>query len=410
MMPEKWAGRMRFLNGMLAVMVAATLCVGLAEAAEFDPATSSVTDADDGISIDLAFSAPIPYRAFLLDDPARLVVDLSGVDFGSMRAGDLDRSDGVLSLGWGPIRTGWSRLVAELDGPYRMTSVEERVNDSANIVIRLEPISPEEFASLMTKGSEDNDLWALSQPVEEPKPKRRQTGAEPLIVVLDPGHGGIDPGAEAGGVTEAEVMLEFSRELAVLLNNSGMTAVMTRDHNDFVPLETRVSLARAIGADVFLSLHADTLAEGLAKGATVYVLSQSASDSAAAHLAERHDRADLLAGVDLTGQGDLVAEVMMDMARVETQPRSERLARALEASIKGAGLKMHRRPIQRAGFTVLKAPDIPSVLLEIGFLSSTTDRARLADPVWRDAMHQAILGALRDWAVADAAEATQIRQ
>ena len=97
MMPEKWAGRMRFLNGMLAVMVAATLCVGLAEAAEFDPATSSVTDADDGISIDLAFSAPIPYRAFLLDDPARLVVDLSGVDFGSMRAGDLDRSDGVLS-------------------------------------------------------------------------------------------------------------------------------------------------------------------------------------------------------------------------------------------------------------------------------------------------------------------------
>lgn len=153
---------------------------------------------------------------------------------------------------------------------------------------------------------------------------------------------------------------------------------------------------------MFVSLHADALAEGEAVGATIYTLSEEASDAAGVTLAERHDRADLLAGVDLTDQDDLVATVLMDMARTETAPRVDRLAAALEGGIKAADLKMHRRPRQTAGFSVLKSPDIPSVLVELGFLSSDRDLARLQDPAWRARMAAALRDGLAGWAAEDA--------
>lgn len=380
--------------------------------AHLDPAASRVADEGGGVAVDLAISKAVPYRAFLLDAPPRLVLDFSEVDFGASRPGALDTSDRVLGLAWGPIREGWSRLVAELDGPYRIATAEERVapGGEGELRLRLLPEDPAGFAAATAAGVPEVARWALPEPAVVDAPRRRQTGEAPLVVVLDPGHGGIDPGAEAGPVHEAGVMLGFARELAEVLRRAGMTVALTREEDVFVPLETRVSVARATGADVFLSLHADALAEGEATGATVYLLADEASDAASARLAERHDRADLLAGIDLAGQDDLVAGVMMDLARTETRPRSERLAGALAAAIKGQGGRMHRHPIQQAAFSVLKSPDIPSVLLEVGFLSSEADRKRLSDPEWRARMQGAILAALRDWAVADAAEAKLIRQ
>ncbi|MEZ5779335.1 MAG: N-acetylmuramoyl-L-alanine amidase [Paracoccaceae bacterium] len=380
--------------------------------ARLDPAASRVADEGDGIAIDLAISQAVPYRAFLLNDPPRLVLDFSEVDFGASRTTALDRSDGITGIGWGPIRPGWSRLVAELTGPHRIETAEERVADSgeAEIRIRLVPDTAESFAQRTAGGVPEAARWALPEAARVDVPKRRQTGEAPLVVVIDPGHGGIDPGAEADGVVEAEVMLTFARELAEVLRRSGMTVVMTRDDDVFVPLETRISVARASGADVFLSLHADALAEGEASGATVYRLAETATDAASARLAERHDRADLLAGLDLTGQDDVVVSVLMDMARTETEPRANRLADDLVSAIKKAGGRMHRHPIQDAAFSVLKSPDIPSLLLEVGFLSSRKDRERLADPAWRRLMQEAILAALSDWAVADAAEARLIRR
>ncbi len=228
--------------------------------------------------------------------------------------------------------------------------------------------------------------------------------------MLDPGHGGIDPGAERDKVTEAGLMLTFARELKeALVRAGGFTVVMTRAEDIFVPLETRISIARLSGADAFLALHADALAEGEAVGATIYTLSDEASDEASATLAERHDRDDLLSGVDLTGQDDVVAGVLMDMARAETAPRTDRLAEALVAAIQAEGLKMHRRPRQQASFSVLKSPEIPSVLIELGFLSSARDLARLTDPAWREKMTKALVAGLKAWAVADAA-ATQLRE
>lgn len=390
----------------------AALAGDLSALARLDPAASRVADEGAGIAIDLAISQAVPYRAFLLNDPPRLVADFSVVEFGPSRPAALDRAARVRSLGWGPIREGWSRLVAELDGPYRIDSAEERVAESgeAEIRLRLVPEEAGRFAAITEAGVPEAARWALPEPVEVAAPKRRQTGAAPLVVVLDPGHGGIDPGAEADEVVEADLMLGFARELAEVLRRGGMDVTLTREEDVFVPLETRISVARAAGADVFLSLHADALAEGEATGATVYLLADAASDAASAKLAERHDRADLLAGVDLAGQDDLVAAVMMEMARIETQPRADRLAEALVTAIQASGGRMHRHPIQEAAFSVLKSPDIPSILLEVGFLSSEADRRRLADPVWRAGFQEAILAALRAWAVADAAEARLIRQ
>lgn len=384
----------------------------LSALARLDPAASRVDDAGPGIAIDLAISQAVPYRTFLLADPPRLVADFSEVDFGPSRPAALDRSERVRSLGWGPVREGWSRLVAELDGPYRIESAEERVAETgeAEIRLRLVPEEANRFVAATAGGVPEAARWALPKPVVVAAPKRRQTGAAPLVVVLDPGHGGIDPGAEAEDVVEAEVMLGFARELAEVLRRGGMKVTLTREEDVFVPLEARISVARAAGADVFLSLHADALAEGEATGATVYLLADEASDTASALLAERHDRADLLAGVDLSGQDDLVATVMMEMARTETQPRADRLAGALVSAINASGGRMHRHPIQEAAFSVLKSPDIPSILLEVGFLSSEVDRRRLADPVWRAGFQEAILAGLRAWAIADAAEALLIRQ
>jgi N-acetylmuramoyl-L-alanine amidase len=407
---------MRFLSMVFAFVAALAALPLRAEdltaLARLDPAASRVANAGDGIAVDLALDQAVPYRAFLMTGPPRLVMDFSEVDFGASRPRDIEGAAGVTDLGWGPIRPGWSRLVALLDRPYRIESAEERVatGGSAVIGVRLQPATEAEFARLAAETVAPEARWSLPAAAVVDSPKRRQTGERSLVVVLDPGHGGIDPGAEAGDRVEAAVMLTFARELAEVLRRAGMTAILTREEDVFVPLETRISIARASGADVFLSLHADALAEGEATGATVYALAEAATDAASARLAERHDRADLLAGIDLTGQDDVLASVMMDLARAETQPRADRLAEALVRDIRARGGKMHRDPIQGAAFSVLKSPDIPSLLLEVGFLSSSRDRVRLDDPEWRAMMQAAILAALSGWAVADAAEAGLIRQ
>jgi N-acetylmuramoyl-L-alanine amidase len=232
-----------------------------------------------------------------------------------------------------------------------------------------------------------------------------------LRVVLDAGHGGIDPGAEREGTDEKTLMLAFARELKeVLLRSGRFEVVMTRDADEFVSLEGRVALAHEARADVFLSLHADALAEGQAHGAVVHLLSESASDEASALLAERHDRDELLAGVDLTGQDDEVAGILMDLARQETRPRAERLARALIKGIRAADVPLNRKPLRRASFSVLKAADIPSVLLEVGFMSSPKDLDNLRDATWRRQMAGGIRDALLAWQAEDAALSGLVRQ
>lgn len=383
---------------------ASALAQDLTALARFQPERSQIRVAETAVRLSLGLSQPVPWRVRLLADPPRLVMDFREVDWTGI---DALAHDGLPALRAGLFRPGWSRLVAELPGPMVVDSAGMQTDGAATVEVVLRPASAEEFAA--RAAAPEPPGWALPEPADLPQPVAQGEG--PMVVVLDPGHGGIDPGAERDGVNEAGLMLGFARELKeLLLRDGGFEVVMTREEDTFVPLEARISIARAAGAHVFLSLHADALAEGEAVGATVYTLSDDASDAAAATLAERHDRADLLAGVDLTEQDDMVARVLMDIARTETEPRIARLVGALETTIKGAGLKMHRHPHQRAGFSVLKSPDIPSVLLELGFMSSERDLARLRDPAWRAQMAVALRDALKLWGAEDAVLAPLWRQ
>ena len=369
--------------------------------AHLDPAASHLRDQGGGVDVVLAISQPVPWRVRVLDAPPRLVVDFREVDWAGLAAMP-QASPAVTGVRAGVFRPGWSRLVMDLSGPMLVAQAGMATTGGALVHLVLRPASPADFAAKAAEPEPEG--WALPKPVALQPVAPRGTG--PLIVVLDPGHGGIDPGAERDGHSEAKLMMVFARELKeVLLRDGGFKVVLTREDDTFVPLETRISIAHQAGAQVFLALHADALAEGEAVGATVYSLSDEASDAASATLAERHNRDDLLAGVDLRQQDDLVATVLMDMARTETKPRTARLADALVVAIKGAGIKMHRHPYQEASFSVLKSPDIPSLLLELGFLSSETDMAHLIDADWRAKMVLAIRGGLKAWAADDAARA-----
>lgn len=381
----------------------------LSALARLDPARSGVAlVGNDATELTLGLSQPVPFRAFLLDDPPRLVVDFREVDFSTGRAESLSGRGLLGDLRWGRFRPGWSRLVAELSGPAKLAEAVEETGQEARVRLLLQPVPEAEFAA--RAGAPESALWDLPQPAQVLPPHPRQDGSAPLKVVLDPGHGGIDPGAETEGHSEAVLVMTFARQLKEAMTRAGMEVILTREEDVFVPLETRITVARATGADLFLSLHADAVTEGEAVGSTVYLFDPKASDEAARKLAERHDRADLLAGVDLEGHDDAVAGVLMDLARTETQPRAVRLAQVLAGAIKGAGIRMHRHPVQGADFSVLKSPDIPSVLIELGFMSSEADRAKLMDADWRTRMAQAITEGVSRWATADAAEAKLLRQ
>lgn len=380
--------------------------------ARINPEKSRVSDRGrDSVQIDLHLSQGVPYRVFTLDGPPRLVLDFQEVDWAGLVAEELDQSELVKQAQFGAYVPGWSRMVLELAGPMGVEMAALDIDDvagAAHLFVLLSPASPEAFAEV--SGAPYDERWDLPEPEHIKRPVARGENA-PLVVVLDPGHGGIDPGAEMGDVVEKELMLTFSRELReILLRSGGFQVVMTRETDNFVSLERRVSLAYQAGADVFLSLHADSLAEGLAHGATVYVLSKEASDVASAKLAERHDRHELLSGVDLSGSDDEITDVLLDLARQETQPRTDALARDLVNGMTNTGGPMNRRPMRSAAFSVLKAADIPSVLIEIGFLSSPRDLQNLKNPEWRLAIAQGIRNGLQNWREADAAKRALVRK
>lgn len=342
-----------------------------------------------GVALDLPLSQPVPYRARLWADPPRAVLEFRRLDFAGLGAA---ATGPVTALRWGEGGGGWTRLVLDLDQPLGLAAlslVTDPATGQARLTARLVPVSADEFA----RQARVLDPAGQAPPITAPPVPAPDA---PFVVVLDPGHGGIDPGASHQALNEAALMLAFAQDLAAALRRAGgFQVVLTREADVFVALETRIQRARAAGAQAFLSLHADSLEDGEASGITIYTLSPDASDAASATLAERHDRADLLGGgADLSGVEDEVAMVLMDVARGETRPRTERLVQALLGAIGGAGLATHPRPWQEAAFSVLKAPDIPSLLIEVGFLSSPTDRARLVDPEWRADLIAAMVAAL----------------
>lgn len=381
--------------------------------ARLDLSRSGVTGRASGdVDIALKLTQAVPYRVVSLTGPPRLVLDFREVRFDGVTAARLLHTELVSGMRVGLFRPGWSRMVLDLVRPMTVFSAgmtTDRNEGDALIEIRLTPLTgsgPTDTLPRATTGP-----FAPPKAADLPAPRTRPAGERNFVVALDPGHGGIDPGARYSGHSEADLMLTLAREIREkLLKTDRYDVFLTRNEDVFVSLQGRISRARQGGADVMVSLHADALASGTASGTTVYTLSKVASNKAAAYLAASHQRGDLLAGVDLARQDDQIATVLMDMARLETTPRSKSLADDLVVGIGDATGKIRARPRLSAGFSVLKAPDIPSVLVENGFMSNPADLSNLTNPAWRAKIAAGILAALDKWSVDDAAKARLLRR
>ncbi len=409
------------IRNLLGALGAAILWTGLAYGQGFsglarvDAAQTSAADTRTGGEIELLLSQGVPYRIFTLDEPRRLVLDFQEVDWSGFPASSFVSTEFASDVQFGTYVPGWSRMVIELAAPMEVAQAALQVDPvtaAAQLSIKLENVDAKTFAK--AAGAPQDPRWDLPAPEELPQRIGSNPDA-PLMIVLDPGHGGIDPGAQVDvqgrKISEKDLMLQFALELGDVLLRSGQFDVrLTRNDDYFVSLERRIALAHLAGADLFVSLHADSLSAGHAHGTTIYTLSDEASDVASAKLAERQERSQLLSGTDLSEADDVVADVLLDLARVETHPRSLSLAQSISASLTEQGGPMNRRPLRSAGFSVLKSADIPSILIEIGFLSSTRDLNNILDPDWRRATARGILNGLLAWQADDAARKTLVRQ
>ena len=338
----------------------------------------------------------IDFAAFTLADPYRVVVDLPQVNF-KLPAKAGTQSRGLIkAFRYGLIMQGGSRIVLDAKGPVRIEKafvLDAAEGQPARLVLDLAAIDRAAFMrniSLQTRPAHNTG----AKPSE---PSVKADGdARPLIVV-DPGHGGIDNGTKgSGGELEKDIVLAFSQALREKLESGGKYRVaMTRVDDSFIQLSERVRFARTRGAALFISVHADALPrkEGLAEGATVYTLSETASDAEAARLAEAENKADVIAGVDLTAEPNDVANILVDLAQRETKTFSMQFARTVVDEFKSAA-RMHKHPLKSAGFKVLTAPDVPSVLIELGYMSTKDDLKQLNSPVWRARTAQAVVKAV----------------
>lgn len=340
----------------------------------------------------------IDLAAFTLADPYRVVIDVPQLVFRlSAKVGESGRGL-VKAFRFGLVMQGGSRIVLDVTGPVRVDKafvLDPVDGQPARLVVDLVAIDRDTFLRNLAIENQTRHASAPSARGER-EPAAKSADARPLVVI-DPGHGGLDSGTIAPtGDTEKAIVLDFGLKLRDKLEKTGKYRVaMTRADDHFVPLAERVRLARAGQAALLISIHADALShrdpEG--HGATIYTLSETASDAEAARLADTENRADLIAGVDLTAEPDDVTDILIDLAQRETKAFSMHFARGLASEFKTSA-RLHKRPLKSAGFRVLTAPDVPSVLIELGYVTNPQDLKLLTSDAWRarvaDSMVQAI--------------------
>ena len=342
------------------------------------------------------FSRKIELRAFTLADPYRVVIDLPQVVFKlPAKIGETGRGL-IKAFRFGLVMQGGSRIVLDVSKPVRIDKafvLDAAAGQPARLVIDLAAVDRETF--LRTLALQNRPLRTAATGALEREPQRK--GDPRPIIVLDPGHGGIDNGTVASnGAMEKSIVLDFALLLRDQLEKSGQyRVVLTRTDDSFIPLSDRVRMARMRQASLFISIHADALrkGEGEAQGATIYTLSETASDAEAARLAENENRADVIAGIDLSHESDDVADILIDLAQRETKVFSLHFAKGLVGNMRRVA-RMHKHPLKSAGFKVLKAADVPSVLVELGYVSTKSDLKRLTSNAWQARTAGAIVQAV----------------
>lgn len=340
-----------------------------------------------------------------LAQPFRLIVDLPEVEFQLPDGAGTNGRGMVTTWRFGLFAPGKSRIVMDLSGPVSVdkTFFLPAVDDQpARLVIDLVKSTPDDFDAFVLSSRSTGKAKAKET---VPKTDRLVGGAKrgdkPLIV-LDPGHGGIDNGATGvGGTLEKAIVLNFANLLKDKLEKSGLYDVhLTREDDTFISLSRRVEIGHELEADLFISIHADSVRRGrkFARGATVYTLSDRASDQLSAELAEVENMSDIIAGVELDEEPTDVTDILLDLAKRETRSFSNYFAKILVTELKSA-VRLIKNPHRSAGFRVLKAHDVPSVLVELGYLSNEHDEKLLNTEEWRErmanAMNEAIHGFFR---------------
>jgi N-acetylmuramoyl-L-alanine amidase len=343
-------------------------------------------------------SQKVDMRAFTLADPYRVIIDLPQITFQlPPKIGERNRGL-VKAFRFGLVMPGGSRIVIDTTGPVRVERafvLDPADSLPARLVVDLAAVDRDTF---LRAAAIDNRL-----PRDPPRRSEREalppaTNGDPRpVIVLDPGHGGIDTGTRAAsGELEKTLVLEFALILRDKLEKTDKyRVVMTRSDDRFVELGERVRLARQRNAELFISIHCDALRrrEGDAEGATVYTVSEHASDAEAARLADAENKADVIAGVDLSAEPNDIADILIDLAQRETKNYSAQFARVLVGELK-ASARLHKHPLKSAGFRVLTAPDVPSVLIELGYVSNREDIKQLTSEGWRSQVSDKIVQAI----------------
>lgn len=357
-----------------------------------------VTRDTGSLTLRLPIDQPAPFRAFTLENPRRLVVDMGTSTLPRFSEDFVQDIPEFSAVRYGLFRLDNARMVLDMNRPMVIDSAEMRVigGQGPVIAIRLVPTSAAEFSH--KSAAPEGNTWAISSDdavVEG-------AAGRPLIAI-DAGHGGIDQGAVVDGLEEKVITLQMARKMRdVLLEDGSFRVMLTRDSDVFVPLGARVEIARRAGAVAYISLHADVVTRGRARGTTVFSLSHADADQEAVTIATLENRGDLVAGISVEGEDDQITSVLLQLAHRETDALSNRFADVMAEALwfqNDSEIKSRR---MAGGFRVLRAPDIPSVLIEMGFMSDASDLEKLQDPEWQLSMAETLRAGLRNWLAIEA--------
>lgn len=352
-----------------------------------------VSDARTRVVLDLG--SKVDFDIFSLDNPRRVVVDLPSLDWPNKTP----KVDGLVkSIRFGQFSDTKSRLVIDLSRPANVAKsflLDKSSGLPHRLVLDLVPSSASAFTLQVAKDRAAKRKTAKAEappPVFTPKPKSQRRGKP--VIVLDAGHGGVDPGAHGAKAREKDVTLTFTRELAKQLRATGRYKVyLTRNRDIYIPLRQRVNIARKHNADLFMSIHADAIKRKSVRGMSIYTLSETASDKEAAALARKENQSDIIAGIDFADQPAEVANILIDLAQRETKNLSVKFANLVVEKARGK-TRLLERTHRFAGFRVLKAPDVPSVLIELGFLTNRSDEKQLLNGKWRRGVAGAVVNSI----------------
>lgn len=402
--PDGLAGGIGRSAIIACVSVFFVLLSALSAPAAFDaPVAIDVRAAGDeqATRLIISFDRPVTTEHKLLDHPYRLVLDFERIGYG-FEPGKVEFRGLVEAMRFGDMSESASRMIFELADPFEVVELSTGSADGLyRLIIDLRRADEAVFqaalmdtmatSAIVTRGSKADRLGAV--------PLATASGDGPFTVVLDAGHGGIDSGAVGvGGTREKDVVLKFAHQMRAELEKvAGVNVIMTREDDVFIPLDERVRFARQHHANLFVSLHADSVRQSYVRGATVYTISDRASDSVAAEIAESENLSDSIAGIVHDDDRSPVTDILVDLARQETLGFSVQFARLAVSHISRAS-RIINNPHRFAGFRVLRAPDVPSVLVELGYLSNREDEKLLNRPEWRAALAQELAAAVTEFA------------